>query len=98
MPDNLPVLVLDKPGGHTAKYLYIPEHVRFVWLPPYSPALNSIERIWRNLKDQFTWQPFADVAAQQDYVADVRCAYDARTLQSLTAYPYVAAAVNALSS
>jgi hypothetical protein len=75
--------------------LCIPENVRLVWLPPYNPELNPIERVWRDLKDQLAWQQFTDVAAQQVYVADVLCAYNAPTLQSLTAYPYFIEAVNA---
>jgi transposase len=95
-PASLNLLVLDKSGGHTAKHLDIPTNVRLVWLPPYSPELNPIERGWRDLKDQLAWQPFTDVEAQQEYVADVLCAYDAPTLQSLTAYAYFVDAVNAL--
>jgi transposase len=96
-PDTLNLLVLDKSGGHTAKRLRIPENVRLVWLPPYSPELNPIERVWRDLKDQLAWQQFPDVEVQQEYVADLLCAYDAPTLQSLTAYSYFVDAVNALS-
>lgn len=95
-PDSLNLLVLDKSGGHTAKRLRIPENVRLVFLPPYSPELNPIERVWRDLKDQLAWQQFTDVEVQQAYVADLLCAYDAPTLQSLTAYTYFIAAVNAL--
>jgi transposase len=95
-PDSLNLLVLDKSGGHTAKQLCIPENIRLVWLPPYSPELNPIERVWRDLKDQLAWQQFTDLEAQQEYVADVLCAYDTLTLQSLTAYSYFVDAVNAL--
>ncbi len=95
-PDSLNVLVLDKSGAHTAKQLIIPENVRFVWLPPYSPELNPIERVWRDLKDQLGWQRFSDIEAQQEYVADLLCAYTAPALQSLTAYAYLVDAVNAL--
>ena len=95
--DSLHLLVKDKRGGHTAKQLDIREHVRVVWLPPYSPERTPIERVWRNLKDQLAWQHVADVEAQQEYVADLLCAYDVTTLQALTAYPYFVDAVNALS-
>ena len=95
-PDTLNLVVLDKSGGHTAKRLRIPENVRLVWLPPYSPELNPIQRVWRDLKDRLAWQQFTDVEVQQEYVADLLCAYDAPTLQSLTAYSYFVDAVNAL--
>ena len=96
-PDSLNVLVLDKSGGHTAKRLVVPENVRLVLLPPASPELNPIERVWRDLKDCLAWLQFTDVATQQAYVADLLRDYDAPTLQSLTGYSYFVEAVNALS-
>jgi transposase len=94
--ESLNILVLDKSGGHTAKRLVIPDNVRLLWLPPASPELNPIERVWRDLKDALAWQQFADLAAQQEYVGDVIRNYDMATLQSLTSYAYFIEAVNAL--
>jgi transposase len=96
-PESLNVLVLDKSGGHTAKRLVIPENVCLVLLPPASPELNPIERVWRELKDDLAWLLFEDVATQQAYVADLLRAYDAATLQSLTSYQYLVDAIHALS-
>jgi hypothetical protein len=63
-PDRLNLLVLDKRGGPTAKQLVIPENVRLVWLPPYAPELNPIERVWRDLQDPCAWQQFSDIEAR----------------------------------
>jgi transposase len=43
-PDSLNLLLLDNSGAHTAQRLAIPDNVRLVFLPPYCPALNPIER------------------------------------------------------
>jgi putative transposase len=40
-----------------------PTNVRAVWLPPYCPELNPIERFWRDLKDDLAWQQFVDLEA-----------------------------------
>ncbi len=96
--ESLNVLVLDKSGGHTATRLVMPENVRLVLLPPASPELNPIERVWRELKDDLAWLHFADVAAQQAHVADLIRTYDAPTLQSLTSYQYLVNAIHALSA
>ena len=50
-PDSLNLLLLDNSGAHTAQRLRWPDNVRAVWLPPYCPELNPIERFWRDLKD-----------------------------------------------
>ena len=97
-PDSLNILLLDNSGAHTAQHIRWPEHVRCVWLPPYCPELNPIERVWRDLKDDLAWQQFTNVDAQQDYVGQLLRAYDASTLQSLTSYSYVVEAINALAS
>jgi transposase len=97
-PDSLNILLLDNSGAHTAQRLRWPEHVRCVWLPPYCPELNPIERVWRDLKDDLAWQQFPNLEAQQDYVGQLLRAYDARTLQSLTGSAYLVDAINALAS
>lgn len=97
-PDSLNILLLDNSGAHTAQRLRWPENLRCVWLPPYCPELNPIERVWRALKDDLAWQQFANLDAQQDYVGQLLRAYDASTLQSLTRYAYLMEAINALAS
>jgi transposase len=97
-PDSLNILLLDNSGAHTAQQIRWPENVRCVWLPPYCPELNPIERLWRDLKDDLAWQQFPNVEAQQDYVGQLLRAYEARTLQSLTGYAYLVDAINALAS
>ena len=50
-PESLNLLILDDSGAHTAQRLTLPANVRLVFLPPYCPALNPIERVWRDRKD-----------------------------------------------
>ena len=69
-----------------------------LWLPPYCPELNPIERVWRDVKDDLAWQQGVDLAAQQSYVSDLLQAYNASTLQALTGYAYLLDAINALES
>jgi transposase len=95
-PDSLNILLLDNSGAHTAQRLRWPANVRAVWLPPYCPELNPIERVWRDLKDALAWLHFPTLEAQQDYMATLLRAYEAATLQSLAGYPYLVEAINAL--
>jgi transposase len=70
-PDSLNLLLLDNSGAHTAQRLTLPENVRLVFLPPYCPELNPIERVWRDLKDALAWLQFPNLEVQQDYVAQL---------------------------
>jgi transposase len=95
-PASLSILVLDNSGAHTSSKLTLPENVRLLFLPPYCPELNPIERVWRDLKDDVAWLQFADLDAQQDYLTLLLQGYEAATLQALTAYPYLVEAIHAL--
>lgn len=64
-PDSLNILLLDNSGAHTAQRLRWPANVLPVWLPPYCPELNPIERVWRDVKDDLAWLQFPALDAQQ---------------------------------
>ena len=39
-------LVMDGAGWHKSKKLNIPANITIIWLPPYCPELNQVERLW----------------------------------------------------
>jgi transposase len=43
---------MDRSGWHIAKNLAIPVHLTPLFLPPYSPGLNAIERVWLCLRER----------------------------------------------
>ena len=47
------VLVMDQAGWHVAKALKVPTNMTLLHLPPYSPELNPIERVWAYLKSHY---------------------------------------------
>ena len=47
------MLVLDGAGWHGARALTVPPNITLVPLPPYSPELNPVERIWLYLRERF---------------------------------------------
>ena len=50
--DEDAVMVLDGAGWHTSHALLVPTNVTLLRLPPYSPELNPIERVWLYLREQ----------------------------------------------
>lgn len=48
---DLCVMVLDSAGWHTANALSIPNSLRLIPLPAYSPELNPVEHLWDYLRD-----------------------------------------------
>jgi hypothetical protein len=44
--DEFIVMVMDRAGGHIAGDLVVPDNMRVVCLPLYSPELNPAEHLW----------------------------------------------------
>jgi len=92
--DSFNILLLDRGSFHTSKGLRIPCNVAFILLPPYSPELSPIERVWESVKDEIANEIHADIDSLKDRVASVICGYSDSTFSSLTSYPYFITAVN----
>ena len=48
----------------------VPDNVTLVPLPPYSPELNPVERVWLRLKERFLSHR---LLADYDAIADAAC-------------------------
>jgi transposase len=47
------VMVLDGAGWHRSGRLRLPQNLRLLFLPPYSPELNPQEHVWDELREKF---------------------------------------------
>jgi transposase len=47
------VLIWDKAGFHTANDIQVPDNITIISLPPYSPQLNPVERLWQYLRQHY---------------------------------------------
>ncbi len=54
-PEEFILMVLDGAGWHRAKALIVPDNMKLVPLPPYSPQLNPTENIWEEIREK--WFP-----------------------------------------
>lgn len=46
------VIIMDGAGWHKSSLLQIPENMRIIFQPPYSPELNPIEKLWQYIKER----------------------------------------------
>lgn len=44
------IIVMDRAAWHKSKTLKIPENIKIIYLPPYSPELNPVEKLWQHMK------------------------------------------------
>src|SRR3954466_3691749 len=70
--ERMIALVLDNAGWHTAPNLVVPEGLRLVHLPSYSPELQPAEHLWPVVDEPLANQYFKTLADLERAVAD-RC-------------------------
>jgi transposase len=52
-PDERLVMILDGAGWHRSGALRLPDNLRLLPLPPYSPELNPVEHLWDELREKY---------------------------------------------
>lgn len=76
------LLVVDGAGWHVAKELQLPEGLRLVVLPPYSPELQPAERLWPLLNESVANRPIETLAEFEEILRE-RCAWLAEEREAL---------------
>jgi transposase len=68
-PEDRLVMVMDGAGWHRNQDLVIPENMRLLTLPPYSPELNPVEHLWDELREKwFHNRVFDSLEALEDHL------------------------------
>lgn len=89
-PRDHAVLIMDRAGWHRSKALCVPDNITILYLPPYSPELNPVERVWAYLRSHYLAN-----RAYDDYNHILAATADAWneltdvTLKTLCACPYL---------
>jgi len=66
-PQRRIVLVLDNAGWHTEQNLTVPDGIRLVYLPSYTPELQPAETLWVHVDEPIVnrhFETIADLSAQ----------------------------------
>lgn len=70
-PDDLILMFMDQAGWHKSQELKIPQSMRLLWLPAYSPQCNPVEHIWDEIREKwFANKVFDDMDTVEDTLMD----------------------------
>jgi hypothetical protein len=91
-PEEFIAMVVDGASSHKAKELMVPENIRLVSLPPYSPELNPQEHVWDELREKAF--PNRVLGNMDQVIAGLNqglgeLSADAERIRSLTAWPWI---------
>lgn len=90
--DDFIVMVVDGASSHRGKDLIIPENIRLLPLPAYSPELNPQEHLWDEIREkEFPNRVFDSLEGVKKQLKSglTRLARDRNCVRSITAWPWI---------
>lgn len=60
-PGELKIIIIDNAGFHSTKNITVPDNIRLIRIPPYTPELNPAEKVWQYLKERFKNKTFGNL-------------------------------------
>lgn len=91
-PNEFIVMVLDGAGWHRAKRLQIPNNMKLVSLPAWSPQLNPVEHVWDEVREKWLANRVFDsleALEGQLVTALTILEMDAQRISSLTGFDWI---------
>jgi len=86
------VMQVDQASWHQAKALVVPENIRLIKQPPYSPEVNPVEHIWDDIREKYFHNR---VFSSLDLLTDTLCqalnmlSDNPQRITSMTNFPHL---------
>lgn len=86
------VMQVDQAGWHRSKELIVPENIRLIEQPTYSPEVNPVEHLWEELREKYLHNR---LFASLDLLVEVLCqglnelTEDKERLRSMMSFPHL---------
>lgn len=90
-------MVMDGAGWHDERALRVPKNVTILELPPYSPELNPVERVWLYLRETYlSFRVLDTCEAIEQACCDAwnQLVDQPDRLKTITAYPWIKNAIS----
>ena len=68
----------------------IPDNIELFFLPPYTPEMNPIEQIWKEIRKRgFQNEVFASLEKVMDRLSDTICSLSNELIRSITGRKWI---------
>ena len=89
-PDDVILLCCDGAAWHKSGELEIPDNIELFFIPPYTPEMNPIEQIWKELrKIGFRNEIFATLEKVMDRLCDAINTLTDEVVRSITGRSWI---------
>ena len=94
-PEEMILLCCDGAAWHKSKTLQVPENIVLFHIPPYSPEMNPIEQIWKELRKMgFRNEIFSTLEKVVDRLCETICRLSSNLIRSITGREWIVAVFN----
>ena len=94
-PEDIILLCCDDAAWHKSKSLRVPENIELFYIPPYTPEMNPIEQIWKELRKLgFRNEIFATLEKGVDRLCETICRLSSTLIRSITGRNWIIAIFN----
>ena len=84
------ILACDGAAWHKSGSLRIPENIELIFIPPYTPEMNPIEQIWKEIRKRgFKNEVFQSLQKVVDRLCDTICSLSNETIKSITGRDWI---------
>ena len=95
LPEDRIVLCCDGAAWHKSMTLQVPENIRLFFIPPYTPEMNPIEQIWKELRKMgFRNEIFTSLEKVVDRLCDVINNLSTEVIRSITGCNWILSCFN----
>ncbi len=82
-PDEFKIVVIDNAGFHSTKDMKIPENIKLLRIPPYTPELNPCEQVWQYIKKRFKNEVYETLQDLKDWLKEFVQNMSQKTIKSI---------------
>jgi len=88
--DDIILLCCDGAAWHKSKALKVPKNIILYYIPPYTPELNPIEQIWKEIRKRgFRNEVFATLEKVVDRLCDTILSLSNEVISSITGRDWI---------
>jgi hypothetical protein len=87
----LNIVIGDRSRCHTAQNIRFPDNIVMKFIPPYSPELNPMERLWKSMKDNIAENNdiYKDLKEMRDKISGIISQMSNEAVKNLTFSSYI---------
>ena len=91
-PEDMILLCCDGAAWHKSKTLQVPDNIVLFHIPPYTPEMNPIEQIWKELRKMgFRNEVFSSLEKVVDRLCDTICRLSPDLIRIITGRDWIIA-------